>query len=169
MGRSQETFGKKEREKKKIKKRKEKEEARLARKEEGKSSFDDMIAYVDENGMITDTPPDPTVKKKVVKAEDIVLGIPQKDDTEEDPERTGTVSFFNHDKGYGFIKDGDNGESMFVHINNVLEEISEGNKVTFEVQPGLKGPEATKVKVVRSDAPAPAAPSDSTDSADPAS
>lgn len=149
MGRSQETFGKKEREKKKAKKRKEKEEARLARKEEGKSSFDDMIAYVDENGMITDTPPDPTKKKEVIKAEDIELGIPKKDDTEVDPVRKGIVSFFNHDKGYGFIKDSDSHDSMFVHINNVLEEISEGNKVTFEVQPGLKGPEATKVQVVR--------------------
>lgn len=149
MGRSQETFGKKEREKKKIKKRKEKEEAKLARKEEGKSSFDDMIAYVDENGMITDTPPDPTVKKVIVKAEDIVLGIPQKDDSEVDPIRKGIVSFFNHDKGYGFIKDTDSQDSMFVHINNVLEEVNEGNKVTFEVQPGLKGPEATKVQVVR--------------------
>ncbi|MCF8459094.1 MAG: cold shock domain-containing protein [Flavobacteriales bacterium] len=149
MGRSQETFGKKEREKKKAKKRKDKEENKLARKEEGKSSWEDMIAYVDENGMITSTPPDPTVKKKVIKAEDIVLGIPQKDESEVDPIRTGTVSFFNHDKGYGFIKDADNGDSMFVHINNVLEEIAEGNKVTFEVQPGLKGPEAAKVKVVR--------------------
>ncbi len=149
MGRSQETFGKKEREKKKAKKRKEKEEARLARKEEGKSSFDDMIAYVDENGMITDTPPDPTVKKVVVKAEDIVLGIPQKDSSDFDPVRKGVVSFFNHDKGYGFIKDSDTQDSMFVHINNVLEEINEGNKVTFEVQPGMKGPEATKVQVVR--------------------
>ncbi len=149
MGRSQETFGKKEREKKKAKKRKEKEEARLARKEEGKSSFDDMIAYVDENGMITDTPPDPTVKKKVVKAEDIELGIPKKDDSDFDPVRKGVVSFFNHDKGYGFIKDSDTQDSMFVHINNVLEEINEGNKVTFEVQPGMKGPEATKVQVVR--------------------
>lgn len=149
MGRSQETFGKKEREKKKAKKRKDKEENKLARKEEGKSSWEDMIAYVDENGMITNTPPDPTVKKKVIKAEDIVLGIPQKDESDVDPIRTGTVSFFNHDKGYGFIKDADNGDSMFVHINNVLEEISEGNKVTFEVQPGLKGPEAAKVKVVR--------------------
>ncbi|MBP9151457.1 MAG: cold shock domain-containing protein [Flavobacteriales bacterium] len=149
MGRSQETFGKKEREKKKAKKRKDKEENKLARKEEGKSSWEDMIAYVDENGMITSTPPDPTVKKKVIKAEDIVLGIPQKDESDVDPIRTGTVSFFNHDKGYGFIKDADNGDSMFVHINNVLEEIAEGNKVTFEVQPGLKGPEAAKVKVVR--------------------
>ena len=99
--------------------------------------------------MITDTPPDPTVKKTVIKAEDIVLGVPQKDDTDEDPVRKGIVSFFNHDKGYGFIKDTDSQDSMFVHINNVLEEINEGNKVTFEVQPGLKGPEATKVQVVR--------------------
>ena len=149
MGRSQETFGKKEREKKKIKKRKEKAEPRVARKEGGKSSFDDMIAYVDENGQIVDTPPDPTVKKEVIKAEDIVLGIPQKDDSDVDPVRKGIVSFFNHDKGYGFIKDTESQDSMFVHINNVLEEINEGNKVTFEVQPGLKGPEATKVQVVR--------------------
>ena len=148
MGRSQETFGKKEREKKKAKKRKEKEEARLARKEEGKSSFDDMIAYVDENGMITDTPPDPTAKKKV-KAEDIVLGIPQKDESDFDPVRKGTVSFFNHDKGYGFIKDSDSQESVFVHINNVTEDITEGNKVSFEVEKGLKGPSAVKVKVIR--------------------
>jgi len=149
MGRSQETFGKKEREKKKAKKRKEKEEARLARKESGKSSFDDMIAYVDENGVITDTPPDPTKKKEEIKAEDIEIGIPKKEDMEVDVVRTGIVSFFNHDKGYGFIKEIGTNESMFVHINNTLEEISEGNKVTFEVQPGLKGPEATKVQVVR--------------------
>jgi cold shock CspA family protein len=149
MGRSQETFGKKEREKKKAKKRKEKEEAKMARKEEGKSSFDDMIAYVDENGMIVDTPPDPTKKKEVIKAEDIELGIPKKDDSDFDPVRNGIVSFFNHDKGFGFIKDTDNQESIFVHINNVTEDINEGNKVTFEVQPGMKGPEAAKVKVVR--------------------
>ncbi len=149
MGRSQETFGKKEREKKKAKKRKEKDELKLQRKEGGKSSWDDMIAYVDENGMITDTPPDPTAKKKIIKAEDIVLGIPQKDDSDVDPVRNGTVSFFNHDKGYGFIKDSENQESIFVHINNVTEEISEGNRVSFEIQPGMKGPEAAKVKVVR--------------------
>ena len=82
-------------------------------------------------------------------AEDIELGIPKKDDSDFDPVRNGIVSFFNHDKGYGFIKDTDNQESIFVHINNVTEDINEGNKVTFEVQPGMKGPEAAKVKVVR--------------------
>lgn len=151
MGRSQETFGKKEREKKKAKKRKEKEEARLARKEEGKSSFDDMIAYVDANGNIVDTPPEPIDKKEQIKAEDIVLGVPKKDESlEDDPVRTGTVSFFNHEKGYGFIKDSDSKDSIFVHINNVDEdEINEGNKVSYETQPGLKGPEACKVKLVK--------------------
>lgn len=150
MGRSQETFGKKEREKKKAKRKREKEERRLAKKEEGKTSFDDMIAYVDENGQIVDTPPEPVAKKDKVKAEDIVLGIPKKEDLgEEDLIRTGVVTFFNHDKGYGFIKDSDSHDSMFVHINNVVDEINEGNKVTFEVQPGLKGPEAAKVQIVR--------------------
>jgi cold shock CspA family protein len=149
MGRSQETFGKKEREKKKAKKRKEKEEARLARKESGRSSFDDMIAYVDENGMIVDTPPDPTAKKQEIKAEDIELGIPKKTEEDEPTVRKGVVSFFNIEKGYGFIKDADSGESIFVHVNNTLEEIKENNLVTFEMQPGMKGPEAAKVQVVR--------------------
>ncbi len=58
MGRSQETFGKKEVRKKKEKKRKEKEQKRAKKKSEAKNSFDDMIAYVDEYGVITSTPPD---------------------------------------------------------------------------------------------------------------
>ncbi len=149
MGRSQETFGKKEREKKKAKKRKEKDQARLARKETGRSSFDDMIAYVDENGMIVDTPPDPTAKRQEIKAEDIELGIPKKTEDDEPTVRKGIVSFMNSEKGYGFIKDSDTGESIFVHVNNTLEEIKENNLVSFEVQPGMKGPEAAKVQVVR--------------------
>ncbi|MBA4322888.1 MAG: DNA-binding protein, partial [Odoribacter sp.] len=61
MGRPQETFNKKEVRNKKEKKRKEKEKKRLIRKETGKtSSFDDMIAYVDEFGMLSSTPPDPS-------------------------------------------------------------------------------------------------------------
>ena len=64
MGRSQETFGKKEVRNKKDKKRKDKEQKRAKKKSEGKkSNFDDMIAYVDEFGMITSTPPDPDKKK----------------------------------------------------------------------------------------------------------
>jgi len=148
MARSQETFSKKEVRNKKEKKKKEKEKKRLARKEsEKKSGLDDMIAYVDANGNITSTPPDPT-KKEDIKLEDIEVGIPASDSDEEfDPIREGTVTFFNDSKGFGFIKDKETKESVFVHINNILEDIKEGNAVTFEVEKGHKGPIAVRVKL----------------------
>ena len=101
MGRSQETFNKKDVRSKKEKKRKEKEKKRLARKEsEKKTSLDDMIAYVDENGMISSTAPDPTKKKKEIELEDIEIGVPVREsDQDLDPIRKGTVSFFNDSKG----------------------------------------------------------------------
>jgi cold shock CspA family protein len=149
MARSQETFGKKDRRNKKEKKKKDKEAKKLARKEGGKSSFEDMIAYVDENGMIVDTPPDPTVKKKVIKAENIEIGVPKKEDLPEvDPVHNGKVTFFNSDKGYGFIKDAMDGESYFVHINSCDDEIGEGDKVSFEIERGQKGLVAVRVKII---------------------
>ena len=150
MGRSQETFNKKEVRNKKEKKRKEKEKKRLARKEgEKKSSLDDMIAYVDENGVITSTPPDVT-KKRETKLEDIEISIPKNDPSQkDDPIRKGTVSFFNESKGYGFIRDSETKESVFVHVNNILEEIKEGNLVSFEVEMGPKGLNAIKVKLLK--------------------
>lgn len=150
MARSQETFNKKEVRNKKEKKRKEKEKKRLARKDsETKGNLDDMIAYVDENGMISSTPPDPT-KKKDIKLEDIEIGIPNRDsDQNYDPIRKGIVSFFNDSKGYGFIKDSETKEGVFVHVNNLLEEIKEGNMVSFEVEMGQKGPTAVKVKLFK--------------------
>jgi cold shock CspA family protein len=149
MARSQETFGKKEVRNKKEKKRKEKEAKKLARKEEGKkSSLEDMMAYVDENGQIVDTPPDPTAKKKEIKADSIEISIPKKEDLPElDPIRKGIVTFFNHDKGYGFIKDIETEESVFVHVNGLTEEVKENNKVQFEVEQGMKGPTAVRVKI----------------------
>ncbi len=149
MGRSQETFNKKEVRNKKEKKRKEKEQKRLARQEGGKKgSLDDMIAYVDENGMLTDTPPDPTKKKKI-NAEDIELGVPSRETEAFDPIRKGVIDFFNESKGFGFIKDLETKESVFVHVNNLLEEVKEGNLVTFEVEMGPKGPSAIKVKLTK--------------------
>ncbi len=149
MGRSQETFNKKEVRNKKEKKRKEKEKKKLAKKESGKNSMDDMIAYVDENGMLTSEPPDPTKKKKNIKLEDIEIGTPQRAEEEFDPVRKGIVSFFNDSKGFGFIKDLETKESIFVHVNNTLEEIKEGNLVSFEVEKGHKGLAAIKVKISR--------------------
>lgn len=149
MGRSQETNNKKEVRNKKEKKRKEKEKRRLARKEEGKNNLDDMIAYVDENGNISSTPPDPEQREEIAP-EDIEIGAANRNDNQRnDPVKEGTVTFFNDDKGYGFIKDTRTGKDVFVHINNVIEDIKEGNAVSFEVEKGPKGLNAVNVKQVK--------------------
>ena len=143
------SFSKKEKQKRKAQKKKEKQARKEARKAEEKSgSLEDMMAYVDENGNIVDTPPDETKKKKEIKAEDIVLGVPQKEELPDDHVYQGRVTFFNHDKGYGFIKDKNSQESYFVHMNNCKEPIDEGNNVEFETEPGEKGMQAVKVKKV---------------------
>jgi cold shock CspA family protein len=150
MGRSQETSSKKEVRNKKEKKRKEKEVKRLKRKENAKkSSFDDMIAYVDEFGMITSTPPDPS-RKKMVIAENIQISVTKNDASQKtDYQRKGVVTFFNESKGFGFIRDMDTKQSIFVHANNLLEAIKENNIVSFEIGKGPKGPTALKVKLVK--------------------
>ncbi len=151
MGRSQDSFSKKEKQKKRLKKRKEKLERREQRKMEkedrGKLSFEDQLMYVDEDGNLTPTKPDPNKKKKAIKAEDIVLGIPKQEDVEMDPHRKGIVKFFNGEKGYGFIVDSETKESLFVHANNLMDPIQDNDKVEFEVEMGQKGPNAVRVKL----------------------
>ena len=150
MGRSQETFGKKEVRTRKEKKRKEKEKKRAIKKSEGKkTNFDDMIAYVDEFGMITSTPPDPD-KKTVVLAENIELSITRnKPDAAADFLRKGVVTFYNDSKGFGFIRDLESNQRVFVHANNLLEPIKENNIVVFESGKGPKGISAMKVKPLK--------------------
>jgi cold shock CspA family protein len=149
MGRAQESFNKKDVRSKKEKKRKEKEAKRLARKELEKSGkLEDMMAYVDEYGNISSTPPDPTKKKEEIKAENIEIRVPKQEKIDlTDTKRKGVVTFFNDAKGFGFIKDSETQESVFVHINNVIDEIKENNMVIFEVEMGPKGPTAVEVKV----------------------
>jgi len=150
MGRSQETSNKKEVKNKKEKKRKEKEKKRLIKKETGgKSSFDDMIAYVDEYGKISSTPPDPT-RKLVVDVESIEISV-TKNDPLKAPSyiRKGIVTFFNDSKGFGFIRDMETKQSVFVHANNLLEDIKENNVVIFEITKGPKGPSALNVKLFK--------------------
>ncbi len=149
MGRSQETYNKKEVRNKKEKKRKEKEQKRQDRRDNDKSgNFEDMIAYVDENGMITSTPPDPE-KKNVIKTEDIEISTRRLEDIPFDPEKKGTVTFYNETKGFGFIRESETQMSVFVHVNQLLEPIKEGNLVSFIIEKGVKGPTATQVKLIR--------------------
>lgn len=147
MAKSQETYNKKEKEKKRQQKKKEKQE----RKEERKANaagggLENMLAYIDENGNIVDTPPDPTKKKKVV-AENIELGVPKREKEEEPTERRGRVEFFNHNKGFGFIKEITTQEKYFVHVHGLIDQIDEGNTVVFELERGMKGMNAVRVKL----------------------
>jgi len=146
MAGSQETFGKKEREKKRLKKKKDK----LLRKEERKATAQDsMFVYVDEFGQLTDTPPDPDKKIKV-DASTIEIGIPKKEDRvgEEEVAKQGKVSFFDTSKGFGFIIDSVSQEKHFVHVSGLIDEVAENDKVTFELERGLKGMNAVRVKKI---------------------
>lgn len=151
MGRSQESFNKRENESKRHKKKQDKlakKEDRKANAQKGKS-LDDMLAYVDEFGNITTTPPDPN-QKKAVKLEDIQIKTEKQEPIDPaDLIRKGTVTFFNQSKGYGFIKDHDSQDSVFVHINGLEDEVTEGDKVTFETEMGAKGLNAIKVKLIK--------------------
>lgn len=148
MARSHESFNKKNVRDKKEKKRKEKEKKKLNRPESRDgNNLDDMIAYVDEYGNITSTPPDPT-KKSEINLEDIQISVAKNQATEDnDPVRKGIVSFFNDSKGYGFIKDSATQESFFVHVNGLVDRIKDNNKVTFEIVRGPKGMNAVNVKL----------------------
>ena len=148
MGKSQETFSKKEKEKKRLKKRLDKQQKREERKANSEGGgLDNMIAYVDELGNITDTPPDPTKKKKF-KAESIEIGVPKQEKEVVPTVRTGKVDYFNDAKGFGFIKETGTQEKFFVHIKSFLEDIREGDNVSFEIERGLKGYSAILVKKV---------------------
>lgn len=149
MAKSQQTFNKKEKEKKRLKKKQEKREKREERKlnaVEGK--LENMMAYIDENGNITDTPPDPSKKKEFI-AENIVLGVPVREEEDEETTKVGFIEFFNTEKGFGFIKEEGTNEKFFVHVHGLIDEVKEGNKVSFDLERGLKGMNAVQVKIVK--------------------
>lgn len=150
MAKSRETFNKKEKEKKRLKKKQEKEEKKEARKtHSGKGAgMSDMIAYVDSEGNITDTPPDPQ-RVEEIELDSIEISVSRRSDTEgdEDSVRIGKIAFFNTSKGYGFIRDQATQESIFFHVNGVLEQIAEGDLVTFDTEKTPKGLSAVEVKL----------------------
>lgn len=148
MGTSNETFSKREKEKGRQKKRKDKQEKKEERKANAtkSQSLDEMLAYVDENGNISSSPPDPR-KKKVIEQQDIQIGVSkQEPEAPQDVIRQGVVTFFNGSKGYGFIRDQQNQQSVFVHMHGLIDAIDENDTVTFELEMTPKGPSAVQVK-----------------------
>lgn len=148
MARSQQTSGKKENEKRKQSKRKDKAQRREDRKansDKGKT-LEDMLVYVDEFGQLSSTAPDP-LKRKMIDTADIQIGVPKRAEADStNPIREGVVTFFNESKGYGFIRDLETQQSVFVHANECEQPVRENDKVTFEIQVAPRGPIAVKVK-----------------------
>ncbi|MCB9186051.1 MAG: cold-shock protein [Flavobacteriales bacterium] len=60
----------------------------------------------------------------------------------------GTVKFFNETKGFGFITPENGGKDVFVHVSGLVDEVRDGDKVTYDVQETPKGLSAKNVKVV---------------------
>ncbi|EAR01356.1 cold-shock protein [Maribacter sp. HTCC2170] len=151
MAKSQQTFNKSEKEKKRLKKREEKQKKKLARKAAAKESGGGIpLAYVDFNGNLVDTPPDPSLKVEI-EAEDIVLGIPKKEEGDEekfDPVRNGKVSFYDSSKGFGFIIDSVDQQKYFTHVSGLIDEIVENDTVSFELEKGMRGMNAVRVKKI---------------------
>ncbi len=153
MAKSQQTFNKTEKEKKRLKKREEKRKKMEARKanakESGKKGID--FVYVDHNGNLTDTPPDPSLKVEI-EIENIEVSIPKTLEGDKeviDPIRKGKVSFFDSSKGFGFVIDAENNEKYFTHVSGTIDEIAENDKVSFELEKGQRGMNAVKVTIIK--------------------
>lgn len=144
-----ETFSKRERRKKKIERRREKELRRDERRHtatKGKT-LEEMMAYVDENGNLSQTPPDPKNAYKVA-VEDILIDIPKAAPEDPDAMLTGVVSYFDPSKGYGFIVNEQTKERLFVHVSNLGQsstELNMGDKVSYTAAQSPRGMQAVSV------------------------
>lgn len=142
------SFNKREVEKRKQEKRKEKQQRKEERKNNPTNSFEDMIAYVDVNGVITDTPPDLT-DKSTVDIEDIEISVPKKTEADVVEDFTGRVEYFDQTKGFGFIKDRASVNKYFFHKSNADADIKENNIVSFKLERGARGMNAVEVKIAK--------------------
>lgn len=148
MAKSTNTFQKNEREKKKQQKRKAKLEKKIEKKNTSSdSSLESMMAYVDENGNLSTTPLDES-KKQVIDADSIEIGVPVRAE-EVEVARRGRVSFFDVNKGFGFIMQDGTQERFFVHTSGLMNQVKEGDQVSFFARRGAKGMDAYQVKSLK--------------------
>ena len=139
------TISKRDREKLKEQKRKEKQQRKEERQSNGPSSFEDMFAYVDQFGVLHSVPQERLEEE--VDASHIEVSVPKQEDVEVAP-LMGRIEYFNAAKGYGFVKDADNGEKYFFHISSAPATIAEGDRVTFEIERGMRGMNAVRISIV---------------------
>ncbi|MBM3442593.1 MAG: cold shock domain-containing protein [Bacteroidetes bacterium] len=141
------SWNKKEREKKKQQAKKEKEERKKERRQQSEDGGGNaMMAYLDADGNLTSTPPDPNQRREV-SLEEIEISVPRQTHEPAEPgTREGILTFFNESRGFGFIRDIKTRESIFVHVNDILEPLTENGKVNFKLGDSPKGPVALQVK-----------------------
>ncbi|TDW97038.1 cold-shock protein [Dinghuibacter silviterrae] len=139
-----ESFSKKDKANKKKKDKQDKAQKMLDRKSNNNKGkgLNDMLAYVDENGNLSSTPPNAAARKEIA-LEDIQLGAAPIQP--EETQRTGTVSFFNSTKGFGFITDDKSGEDVFFHTNQLAQPVKEKDRVSFERERTPRGYSAVRV------------------------
>lgn len=147
MARSKATFNKREKEKQRQQQKQQKREKMEERKANGNKakSLDDMMAYIDEDGNITSTPPDPS-RKRVFNADEIEIGVPKQREESESDVNTGVVDYFNESKGFGFINDIGGGERLFFHVSALQERVAENDRVVYDVERGAKGFNAVNIR-----------------------
>ena len=142
------TSGKREREKIKQTKRLDKQRKREERQSSGSRNFEEMLAYVDENGVLHTTPPE-VGEREEIDASQIEVSVPRRSEPEEIVPFEGRVEYFDAAKGYGFITPDGGGADLFVHFSAIqasgYRTLDEGQSVTFEVTQGQKGPQASDV------------------------
>lgn len=140
-----ETFNKKEKEKKRREKKIAKQERKESRKANSKgSSLEDMLAYVDEFGGLTSTPTEYRNKKET-RLDEIQISVPTQEERAQIQTKKGTVKFFNTEKGFGFISDPVSGKDIFFHVNSLVHQIQENDRVSYELTRGKKGNEAVNI------------------------
>ena len=128
--------------------KREREKAKQSKREEKQSrSFEEMLAYVDENGILHSTP-EGVKPKEEIDASEIEISIPKKGEAEEVLPLNGRIEHFNVSRGYGFIKDLGSGEKYFFHVTSAPEGITEGDNVTFEIERGTRGMNAVRISII---------------------
>ncbi len=143
MAKSQQTFNKKEKEKKRLRKREEKKKKKEERKNSSTGGeLENMMAYVDSNGNILDSPPEEV--ETDTSEEVIQIATPKK--LPEDKRKKGRLVYFNEEKGYGFIENLERSEKVFVHHSEFEEEVNLRDLVTYEIEKGDRGARAVQVK-----------------------
>ena len=127
--------------------RQDKQKKKEERMSAGSRSFEDMLAYVDENGVLHASPQDVGPRAEIDLSE-IEVSVPRRTETGAEEPLSGRVEYFTSSKGYGFIKDASDGEKYFFHVTNAPAGIAEGDRVAFELERGTRGMNAVRIAII---------------------